>query len=81
MRGAALVFSDARRFGRLCLVAPGERERMPALAALDLSPRRVSFRLSGLPPGAKGWEVVVDPRDKGSEVFERNNSVVVRSGE
>jgi formamidopyrimidine-DNA glycosylase len=32
--GATLVFSDARRFGQLWLAATGERERMPALAAL-----------------------------------------------
>jgi formamidopyrimidine-DNA glycosylase len=30
----ALVFADARRFGRLWLAAPGERERMPELARL-----------------------------------------------
>src|SRR5207302_1801478 len=30
----ALLFADPRRFGRLWLAAPGDRERMPALAQL-----------------------------------------------
>jgi hypothetical protein len=47
-------------------------------APSDLSPSRLSFRLSGLPRGAKGWKVVVDPQNKVAEIFEGNNAVEVR---
>ncbi len=47
-------------------------------APSDLSPSRLTFRLSGLPRGAKGWKVVVDPQNKVEEIFEGNNAVEVR---
>ena len=50
--------------------------RLPAPS--DLSPSRLTFRLSGLPRGAKGWKVVVDPQNKVEEIFEGNNAVEVR---
>jgi len=47
----------------------------PLDAPLDLVPRRLAFELDGLPQGAKGWAVVVDPESKVPEIFRGNNRV------
>jgi hypothetical protein len=66
----ALVDAEGRRHGRVDL---GRLE-----APLDLRPRRLSFQLAGLPAGAEGWQVVVDPADSVPEITEGNNAVAVR---
>jgi len=45
----------------------------PLEAPLDLVPRRLPFALDGLPRGARGWAVVLDPDGRVPELFEGNN--------
>ncbi|HUT34719.1 MAG TPA: sugar-binding protein [Planctomycetota bacterium] len=45
----------------------------PLAAPLDLVPRRLPFTLDGLPRGAKGWAVALDPDGRVPELFEGNN--------
>jgi hypothetical protein len=49
----------------------------PLEAPLDLVPRRLPFALDGVPPGAQGWCVVLDPDNRVPEVFEGNNRLEV----
>ncbi len=49
----------------------------PLEAPLDLVPRRLPFALDGVPPGAQGWSVVLDPDSRVPEVFEGNNRLEV----
>jgi hypothetical protein len=46
-------------------------------APWDLEPRRMNFRLEGLPSEHAGWRVVLDPYDTVPEITELNNSVLV----
>ena len=47
----------------------------PLEAPLDLEPRRMPFALGGLPPGATGWAVVLDPDGRVPEIHEGNNRI------
>ncbi|MBM4031509.1 MAG: hypothetical protein FJ291_06940 [Planctomycetes bacterium] len=49
----------------------------PLDAPLDLVPRRLPFALDGLPAGAKGWRIVLDPDNRLPELFEGNNTAEV----
>jgi len=46
-------------------------------APLDLTPQAVPFELEGLPAGAKGWSVVLDPENQVPEIYEGNNRLAV----
>ena len=55
-----------------------ESKSLGTLAApLDPHPKKTSFRLDGIPAGAEGWAVVVDPENRVSEIYEGNNRVVI----
>jgi hypothetical protein len=43
-------------------------------------PRRLPFALDGLPPGAKGWSIVLDADGAVDEIYEGNNRVAVDAG-
>lgn len=62
---AALVDANGKERARAALG--------PLEAPLDLAPRRLPFRLEGLPPEAKGWSVVLDPDNRLPELYEGNN--------
>ena len=47
----------------------------------QLVPRRIEFRLEGLPEDASGWAVVLDPDDEVEEIYEGNNRVDVPAPE
>ena len=49
----------------------------PLDAPLDLVAQRMPFALDGLPPGAKGWSVALDPEGRVAEIHEGNNRVPV----
>jgi hypothetical protein len=53
-----------------------DRKKLGPLAApTDLAPKRVEFRLQGVPRDPAGWAVVIDPDGRVSEIFEGNNRV------
>ena len=49
----------------------------PLAAPLDLVPRRLAFTIGPLPPGAKGWSLVLDPDNRLPEIYEPNNRAPV----
>jgi hypothetical protein len=54
------------------------RQDLGTLAApLDLRPRRVAFRLAGVPDDPDRWRVVVDPDGRVPELYEGNNAVLL----
>ncbi|MCW8131283.1 MAG: hypothetical protein KIS92_13120 [Planctomycetota bacterium] len=55
------------------------RVKLGKLAApLDLTPKTLPFELKGVPDGAKGWSVVVDPDAALPEIYEGNNRVELK---
>ncbi|MCY3022838.1 MAG: hypothetical protein NTW87_27985 [Planctomycetota bacterium] len=46
-------------------------------APLDLTPQAVPFELEGVPAGAKGWAVVLDPEGHVPEIYKGNNRVLL----
>ncbi len=66
---AALLDSDGKVRARQTLG--------PLDAPLDLEPKLLPFHLDGLPRGAKGWSVVLDPDNRLPELFEGNNRAAV----
>ena len=54
-----------------------EKKSLGKLAApLDLTAKRIPFKLEGLPENHAGWRVVVDPKNKIPEITELNNAVM-----
>jgi hypothetical protein len=55
-----------------------EKKSLGKLAApLDLTAKRIPFKLEGLPENHAGWRVVVDPKNKIPEITELNNAVML----